>query len=99
VVAAGFKAVRQYKPTPAALNVTVIRTNQTMFGVAEQIEDLGWSSLAAQTTVRRIDGEHLEVFRGNTAMDVGLVVSERCARAGRLHPNRRAFRASREKRS
>ena len=99
VVAAGFKAVRQYKPTPAALNVTLVRTNQTMFGVAEQIEDLGWSSLAAQTTVRRIDGEHLEVFRGNTAMDVGLVVSERCARAGRLHPNRRAFRASREKRS
>lgn len=99
VVAAGFKSVRQYAPTPAPLNVTLVRTSETFFGEAEKFDDLGWSHLAAQTSVRRIDGEHLEVFRGNTAMDVGVAVSEQCARAGRLQPNRRAFRISRKNRS
>jgi thioesterase domain-containing protein len=96
VVAAGFRAVRTYDPKLAALDVLLLRTSETKFGGAEEIEDLGWSRIAAKIRVKQIDGRHLEVFRGSTGMDIALAITEEYNRAGRLVMQRRqSFRSSR----
>jgi thioesterase domain-containing protein/acyl carrier protein len=95
VVAAGFKAFNRYDPSSAPLDVTLLRTTRTDFDSAGAIADLGWSHLAARTRVVEIEGTHLEVFRGTTALEIGRALSARCAYAGRLDQRpRRAFRKS-----
>lgn len=96
VVAAGFRAVRAYNPEPASLEILLLRTTQTKFDGAEELEDLGWGQVAAKLRVEKIEGRHLEVFRGSTGMDIALAITQEYNRAGRIVAQRRkAFRSSR----
>ena len=73
VVAAGFEAMRFYAPTPAPIDVVLVRTTQTDFGPVADIPDLGWSEIARRVDVIEIPTAHLEVFRGGS-MDLARAV-------------------------
>ena len=66
VVAAGFDAIRAYDPSPAPVDVTLIRTAQTDFHAYRDIPDLGWGELADRVDVAEISCAHLEVFRSGS---------------------------------
>ncbi len=63
VIAAGFDAYRAYRPTAAPVDVTLIRTASG----TEHPEDYGWPTVARSVRVKRIEGDHLEVFRRGAA--------------------------------
>ena len=93
IIAAGFRATRVYSPEPASLDVNLLRTNRTDFGSAANIEDLGWSALASKVRVESIEGQHLNVFRGSSAMELAYSINREYERAGRLlRRSGRAFR-------
>ena len=66
VVAAGFNAIRSYDPSPAEVDVVVVRTTRTDFHAYGDAPDLGWAGLAARVEIVEIDCEHLEVFRAGS---------------------------------
>lgn len=66
VVAAGFEALRAYNPSPAPVEVTLVRSAQTDFQAFGGIQDLGWNELAERVQVVEIQSTHLEVFRGGS---------------------------------
>ena len=66
VVAAGFDAIRAYDPSPAPVDVTLIRTAQTDFHTYRDVPDLGWGEIADRVDVVEISCAHLEVFRSGS---------------------------------
>lgn len=81
VVAAGFEALRSYDPSPAPVDVVLIRTTRTDFGPVAGIRDLGWGELARSVEVAEIPTTHLEVFRAGS-MDLARVVRAVVGRQG-----------------
>ena len=75
VIASGFAAWRAYDPKPLDIDLTLIRSADSLKADPSVDRSLGWAELVRSIQIKTIPGSHLEVFRVGS-MDLARAIEE-----------------------
>ena len=75
VIAASFAAWRAYDPEPLDIDLTLIRSVDSLKEEPSTDRSLGWEQLVRSLQIKMIPGAHLEVFRAGS-MDLARAIEE-----------------------
>ncbi|MDE0889797.1 MAG: hypothetical protein OSA40_10105, partial [Phycisphaerales bacterium] len=75
VIASSFSAWRAYDPKPLDIDLTLIRSADSLKSDPSTDPTLGWEKLVRSLQLKTIPGGHLEVFRAGS-MDLARAIEE-----------------------
>ena len=75
VIASSFAAWRAYDPTPLDIDLTLVRSADSLKTEATSDHSLGWGALVRSIQIKTVPGGHLDVFRAGS-MDLARAIED-----------------------